>query len=177
MTYVRRRIGEQVQYFGSWEDQDRGVLHRHFLLRVDRPISEKRVRAAVRGAARRWDFGTQLKVDAISGESARECSYLAKYAAKTVDAVDGRTVLDVRTGELKDTRGFRAWSASRHWGESMKSVKDRQRCFARAGGSIGAPATATAAAEGGLESNPDISTLSSLGVLPVLVGSVSPALL
>lgn len=179
VTYLRRRIGENVQYFGSWEDQDRAVLHRHFLLRVDRPISEKRVRAAVRGAARRWEFGTQLDVKAITGEAARECSYLAKYAAKTVDAVDGRTVLDVRTGELKDTRGFRAWSASRQWGESMKSVKDRQRCFARsASGTRGAQAPASAAAAaGGLESNPDISTLSPVGVLPTLVSSVVPALL
>ncbi len=175
MTYLRRRIGEQVQYCGSWEYQERGVLHRHFLIRVERPTTEKRVRAAVRGAARRWDFGSQYKVEAITGECARQVWYLAKYSAKTVDAVDGRPVLDVRTGEIKETRGFRAWSASRQWGETMKSVKDRQRCFAiAAGGSRGAPAPATAAAgAAGLESNPDISTITPTGELPALVGSAS----
>jgi hypothetical protein len=174
MTYLRRRIGEQVQYCGVWEYQDRGVLHRHFLLRVERPISDKRVRAAVRGAARRWEFGTQFDVQSITGDCARQVWYVAKYAAKTVDAVDGRPVLDVRTGEIKDTRGFRAWSASRQWGDTMKSVKERQRCHAQATGRAhGATATALAAAAGGgLEYNPDISTVHPSGDLPALVGSV-----
>jgi hypothetical protein len=128
----------------------------------------------VRGAARRWDFGSQYKVEAITGECARQVWYLAKYSAKTVDAVDGRPVLDVRTGEIKDTRGFRAWSASRQWGETMKSVKDRQRCFARsASGARGGLPPASAAAAGGLESNPDISTVHPSGDLPSLVGSAS----
>jgi hypothetical protein len=173
MTYVRRRLGEQVQYCGVWEYQERGVLHRHFLIRVEWPTSEKRVRAAVRGAARKWQFGTQYDVQSITGDCARQVWYVAKYAAKTVDAVDGRPVLDVRTGEMKATRGFRAWSASRRWGDTMKSVKERQRCYVLAGsGAHGAPAPAPAAAAGGLESNTDISTLHPSGDLPALVGSV-----
>ncbi len=179
VTYLRRRLGEQVQYCGVWEYQARGVLHRHFLLRIERATSEKRVRAAVRGAARRWEFGSQYDVQSITGDCARQVWYVAKYAAKTVDAVDGRPVLDVRTGEIRETRGFRAWSASRQWGDTMKSVKERQRCHARAaGGAHGAPATALAAAAGGgLESNPDISTLHPSGDRPALVGSASPSLL
>jgi hypothetical protein len=175
MTYVRRRIGEQVQYCGSWEYQDRGVLHRHFLLRIERPTTEKRVRAAVRGAARRWEFGTQLDVKAITGDCAREVWYIAKYSSKTVDAVDGRPVLDVRTGEMKATRGFRAWSASRQWGDTMKSVRERQRAWhmagaGGAGGSLRPPPAA--AAGGGLESNSDISTVDQAEGLPAFVGVV-----
>jgi hypothetical protein len=163
MTYLRRRIGEQVQYCGVWEYQERGVLHRHFLLRVERPTSEKRVKAAVRGAARRWGFGSQLDVKSITGDCAREVWYVAKYAAKTVDAVDGRPVLDVRTGEMKETRGFRAWSASREWGDTMKAVKERQRSFCRSGaaGRPGGGAAPTGAG-GALESNSDISTVGPL---------------
>jgi hypothetical protein len=179
MTYLRRRLGEQVQYCGVWEYQDRGVLHRHFLMRVERPTTDRRVRAAVRGAARRWEFGTQYDVQSITGDAARQVWYVAKYAAKTADAIDGRPSLDVRTGELRETRGFRAWSASRQWGDTMRSVKERQRCHARAAGAVhGAPATALAAAAGGgLESNSDISTVHPSGDLPALVGSAQSALL
>ncbi len=176
MTCLRRDLNDHLQYFGSWEHQQRDVLHRHFLMRTNRPTPTDRVEQAVKAGAKRWGFGTQLTVEAISVETAQEkCAYLAKYSSKTVDDVDGRPVLDVRTGEIKDTRGFRAWSASRQWGETMKSVKDRQRCFAiAASGARGAPAPASAAAAaGGLESNPDISTVHPSGDLPSLGGSAS----
>jgi hypothetical protein len=173
MTYLRRRLGEEVQYCGVWEYQERGVLHRHFLLRIERPTTEKRVMAAVRGAARRWGFGTEYTVESITGDCARQVSYVAKYAAKTVDAVDGRPVLDVRTGEMKETRGFRAWSASRQWGETMKAVKERQRSFCRSGAlmAVGRQSGDCRPA-GALDNNSNISTEHSPVELPAFVGSL-----
>jgi hypothetical protein len=179
MTYLRRRLGEQVQYCGVWEWQERGVLHRHFLMRVERPTTERRVRAAVRGAGRRWGFGSQYDVQSIDGDAGREAWYCAKYASKTVDAVDGRPLLDVRTGELRASRGFRAWSASRSWGDSMRVVKARQCAFARAGASGGRHDHAGPAggAADRLDSNSEISTLGVVGVVgSLVVGSSSPLL-
>lgn len=178
MTYLRRRLGEQVQYCGVWEYQERGVLHRHFLVRVERPTSERRVRAAVRGAARRWSFGSQYDVQSITGDAARQVWYCAKYASKTVDAVDGRRVLDIRTGELKASRGFRAWSASREWGDTMRAVKHRQMTWARTGGGASSPMIAAAGAAGvGLDPNSEISTVDLVGSVGALIVPVSAPLL
>ena len=151
-----------------WEWQQRGVLHRHFLVRVERATSERRVRAAVRGAGRRWGFGAQYDVQSITGDAARQVWYCAKYASKTVDAVDGRTVLDVRTGEMKASRGFRAWSCSRQWGDTMKTVRQRQAAWARAAG--GLPSSLLPGAAGGaegvaLDPNSEISTLDPSGAV------------
>lgn len=160
MTYVRRRIGEQVQFCGVWEYQERGVLHRHFLLRIERPTTQKRVSAAVRNSGRRWGFGRQFDVQAITGDAAMQAWYVAKYAGKTVDSIHGSSVLDVKTGELKASRGFRAWSCSRQWGDSMRSVKARQVAFQRglrAGGASRSSAAGPGAG-GALDPNSDIST-------------------
>lgn len=174
VTYLRRRLGENVQYCGVWEYQLRGVLHRHLLLRVERPTSQRRVMAACRGAARRWEFGSQVDVKAITGDAAREASYLAKYSAKSADAIDGRVVLDVRTGELKEKRGFRPWSCSRSWGESMKAVRERQRAWAVASGRQPA---ATPGGGAALDNNSDISTIGSMIEVVAPVCSASAALL
>lgn len=179
MTYVRRRLGDQVQYCGTWEWQSRGVLHRHFLMRSERPTTERRVRAAVRGAARRWGFGSQYDVRSIAGGAAREIAYVAKYASKTVDSIDGRRVLDVRTGELKCSRGFRAWSASRSWGDTMRVVKARQCAYARASGQPVASASAAAAGAAGvgLDDNSKSSTLDGVGVVGAFVVDSPAAIL
>jgi hypothetical protein len=165
MTYLRRKLSpgdpSAVQFCGVWEDQDRGVLHRHFLIRVERPTTERRVKAQVRASGKRWGFGSSYDVRGLTGEGAREVWYVAKYAAKTVDAVEDRPMLDVRTGELKASRGFRAWSCSRRWGDSMASVKAAQLGWVRSGGGAGrhTPDAPAGAAGVGLDSNTDISTV------------------
>jgi hypothetical protein len=138
VTYLRRILGCDVQFFGAWEPQKRGVLHRHAVMWVERPMSQRRMRAAVRLAARSWAFGTQLRVDVIDSEAAgRAAWYLAKYCTKTADGVDGVRLLDVRTGELKRCQGFRSWSSSRRWGDSMGRVRERQRAWVQSAGASG----------------------------------------
>lgn len=177
MTYVRRRLGEQVQYVGVWEYQERGVLHRHFLVRVERPTTRKRVMAAVRGASRAWGFGSQIDVQSITGDAARQAWYVAKYAGKTVDSIDGRRVLEPRTGELRAARGFRPWSASRAWGETMASVRVRQRAWSRQGGGGAKPGAPGGGAADALDPNSDISTLDTSSGSPAPSVSVVPVLL
>lgn len=131
MTYLRRALGD-VQYCGVWEFQERGVLHRHFVMVVERPLPLRRVKAAVRYSASQWGFGAQYDVQPISGDVARNAWYVAKYAGKTAACMADAPRLDVRTGEWKrGTPGFRAWSASRRYGDSMRTVKERQCRFSR----------------------------------------------
>lgn len=131
MTYVRRLLpGVTVDYCGTWEDQKRGVLHRHVVVRCDQPVTLKRFRVVARSAARRWGFGAQLDVKAIDDASAAAAArYIAKYASKTSDTSPDRVVLDRETGELRSGRCVRPWSASWGWGDSMRVIRERQRAF------------------------------------------------
>jgi uncharacterized iron-regulated membrane protein len=126
MTYLRRRLGH-VQYCGTWETQERGVLHRHVIIRVRPGLTERRVRAAVRNTARRWGFGSQYQCDPVSSEAA--AWYVAKYVAKESDVSAATVRLDHSTGELVRGRRYRPWSASREWGDTMTVVRARQRAY------------------------------------------------
>ena len=173
VTYLRRRLGD-LQYAGVWEDQERGVLHRHFVLRVESPTTEKRVMAAVRNSARRWGFGSQYDVRGITETAGREAWYIASYATKTVDRMGERRMLDVRTGELKPAgRGFRSWSCSRRWGDTVKTVRSRQQAWARS-------VSASVSERGGgaaLDVNSDISTESVVEMFRACGIEVVPVLL
>lgn len=166
ITYLRRLLpGVRVEYCGTWEDQRRGVLHRHFCVRTDRPVSVKRMRVAVRSAAASWDFGRQIDVKGIDAASAAAAArYIAKYAAKTSDTSSSRVVLDRSTGELVSGRCVRPWSASWGWGDSMRRVRERQRAFIVAnpawvpGRRSGPGAPGAGAAGDGLDPNQEIST-------------------
>ncbi|MGB3764797.1 MAG: hypothetical protein WA966_16420, partial [Ornithinimicrobium sp.] len=130
VLYLRRSLGVHVEYFGCWEFQARGALHRHALMRAP-GVSEKRMRTAVRWAATRKviGFGRETKVDAITGETATKVAgYCAKYTCKSADETGDHDVLNRETGELAPG-GFRPWSSSRGWGESMGSVKAAQRAY------------------------------------------------
>ena len=168
VTYLRRRFGP-LQFVGVWEDQERGVLHRHFLIRLESPSTEKRVRAGVRNIGRRWGFGPQVDVRAITSSAANEAWYIASYATKTVDRVADRRILNPRTGELcRGAGGFRSWSASRSWGDTCKVVRARQRAWAMAGGTAPAGTTGSAGAEGALDPNERISTSAGVEVVDLL---------
>jgi hypothetical protein len=174
VEYVRRDVerylsmegasgADRLQYAGSWEEQKRGALHRHALARTVRPVPLKVMRGIVKAHALRWGFGSQVKVDALRSGSVREVWYVAKYAAKTADSFGDQVVLDRSTGELKSGARFRPWSASLHWGETMKGVRSEQRAWAIAQAAAGGrrePAIPGAgAAGGGLDPDRQRSTL------------------
>lgn len=136
VTELRRRLRCDVQFFGSWETQKRGMLHRHAILWVAPGVTARRVRAAVRVAAPRYGFGRQWKCDPIAGDTARELArkagYVAKYATKGGDLA---VSLDVATGELREG-GYRRWSASRRWGQTIASVRAERVAWAIAQAAI-----------------------------------------
>lgn len=151
---LRRRLNCSVEVWGSWEPQERAVLHRHMLVRVEGPISDQTMRRAVKQVAAELGFGRQLTVDMLTLDEAvamfddhelveveqpetsqavvRSVRYCAKYATKCTDHVkklgmfNGK-LLDPDTGEL---RRLRSWSATHRWGITMKQVKRQQQLFA-----------------------------------------------
>lgn len=136
VTEVRRLLpGVDVQFFKTWEPQHRGALHVHSMMRVTGPVTDRRFRAAVKLAARRWGFGDQCDVQMVDladpVNAARKAGYCAKYATKSADALPAVRRLNPATGELA-TGGMRAWSASRSWGDTMAATKLRRCQWAQA---------------------------------------------
>lgn len=156
--YLVRKLGRDVQCWGVWEWQERGVLHRHFLVRVDGVVSQDTMRKAVGSLRSSLGFGPQMRCDAITGDAAREIWYCASYSTKTADSVDGHRLLDPRTGELKQSSGFRAWSCSRRWGDSVKVIRGKHSAWAAAGRTAAAGVPVGDPAGGALDSFGDIST-------------------
>lgn len=184
MTEVRRLLpGLDVQFFKTWEEQLRGALHAHAMLRLMGVVTERRFRAAVRLAAHRYGFGSQLDLqfidladpavmdmveqwcdetasaewvevvvdDPVAAAAARKAGYCAKYASKSADRLESVRTIDPWTGELRAC-GFRPWSASRRWGDTMRAVVMRRRTWATAGHVVpGVPADVAA---GGAEGAP-----------------------
>ena len=130
VTELRRELDCDVQFFKTWEQQSRGALHAHSMMRTDEPVSERCFTAAVKAAALRWGFGEQIKVEMVdlgdSLKAARVAGYCAKYASKGADALPSVQRLNCATGEMR-LGGYRSWSSSRRWGSTMASVKLR-RC-------------------------------------------------
>lgn len=125
VTEMRRQLKRPVQFCGSWEVQGRGALHRHALIWCP-GITRQRFRAAVRLCAFRYGFGRQHDTQAISGGDAREIARKAGYcAAYCTKGGDRATTLNVTTGELR-AGGYRPWSASRQWGQTMKAIRAEQ---------------------------------------------------
>jgi len=159
MTDFREVLKVDVQFFKTWELQSRGALHAHAMMRVVGVVTDRRFRAAVRMLSKRYGFGPELNVQHVDlscgQEVARRAGYCAKYASKSADQLTSVRRLDVTTGEVL-TGGFRAWSSSRRWGETMCSVKARRRVWAASvGASAAALHDAAAAAAGGLDLYPD----------------------
>lgn len=180
-----RRLGLDVEFFKTWEPQRRGALHAHVMMRVGAGVTERRVRAAIRFASRRpWvNFGPQHKVemidlsrsDSLSSDQqvARTAGYCAKYATKSADALVDVQRLNTATGELS-VGGFRPWSASRAWGDTMKLCKERRRQWASAGAAQLACAPGAAGAAGALTCNGITTQTVGVGVpSPVVSASVT----
>jgi hypothetical protein len=131
VTYLRRCLPEcSVEYAKVYELQARGALHVHAPLRIVGPVSERRVRAALRLCASRWGFGRQVDYSPIGDDRsvARAAGYVAKYVTKGYDSLTSVSMLDVHTGELR-SQSVRPWSASRHWGDTIRSCRARRVSF------------------------------------------------
>jgi hypothetical protein len=150
MTELRRELGVDVQFFKTWEPQNRGALHAHSMMRSE-PVSERRFRAAVKAAARRWGFGEQVKVEMVDlsdSEQAAKCAgYCAKYSSKGADALPAVERLSRATGEIRHG-GIRSWSSSRSWGDTMAAVKLRRCVWAATNAATVSGAAATLPGDG-----------------------------
>lgn len=128
VTELRRSLKRDVQFCGSWEVQQRGALHRHVLIWCP-SVTERRFRACVRMGAYRYGFGRQFDVQPMSGANARDVArragYCASYCTKGGDRAES---IDFATGEIKPG-GYRPWSASRRWGQTMKAIREEQRAW------------------------------------------------
>jgi len=128
VTEMRRQLKRPVQFCGAWEVQGRGALHRHVLMWCP-GVTQKRFRAAVRLCAHRYGFGRQHDVQAVSGDDAREIARKAGYcAAYCTKGGDRAKLLNTETGEIR-RGGYRPWSASRGWGQTMKAIRAEQRAW------------------------------------------------
>jgi hypothetical protein len=121
----------RFEYMRTYEPQKRGALHAHMMGRVEGVgVTDKRFRAVFAEAARRHGFGKQLKIDQVDISNplhaARAAGYVAKYNTKSADALPDIRRLNCATGEIRHG-GMRSWSASRSYGDTMRSVQLR-RC-------------------------------------------------
>jgi len=134
---LRRVLGPgvRVEYFKVWEPQRRGALHAHAMVRAE-GVGARRFRAAVRLCVRRpaRQFGRQFDLQAIDVSdpraAARSAGYCAKYATKAADALG--SVRAVKA-DGSPSKGFRAWSATRGYGDTMKVVQMRRESWWAAG--------------------------------------------
>lgn len=128
VTEMRRQLTKALQFCGSWETQARGALHRHVIIWCP-GVTFRRFKAAVRLSAHRYGFGRQYDVQPMSGADARDVARRAGYCAAYVTKGSERAEsLDTDTGELRQG-GYWAWSASRHWGQTMKAIRAEQRAW------------------------------------------------
>ena len=139
ITDLRRVLGVDVQYCGTWETQVRGLLHRHVLIYVP-GISAARYESVGREIAQRLGFGAQFDVRPVAGDDpkalAMVAGYVASYVTKCGDEL--ATCVSPRTGEILQG-SYRRWSASGSWGVSMKQIREDRVQWAtgRAGWGLG----------------------------------------
>lgn len=133
ITDLRRLLAPlDVQYFGSWETQQRGLLHRHALISAP-GVTRKRMAVYVRSLARKHGFGTRSDVQTIDGADSRSIARTAGYIASYVTKGGERaTMMVLETGELRpDGKGYRPWSMSRRWGPTLGAVRAERREWCR----------------------------------------------
>jgi hypothetical protein len=137
-----------VEFMRAVEVQQRGALHFHVLLRSSVPLDV----LAVQSLALAAGFGCNTDLREL--DRTRHAGYVSKYVTKAGDSrqsVPWRAdVVDLQTGEVRLMHTgptFRAWSASRGWGLTMRAIRDELREFmaARAGVDSAPPARLAAA--------------------------------
>jgi hypothetical protein len=133
-TALSRLVDGSLTYIGSVEVQERGALHRHVVLNVDRVLLPEEVQAYALAAG----YGCVFDLQVInSGQKA--AWYISKYVTKSAGARSEvpwvAEVLDQHTGELrtmKTTPTFRTWSAAQSWGFTLKGLREIARVQAQA---------------------------------------------
>ena len=136
VTYLRRELepmGVGVQYLKVYEPQKRQVLHVHAMVRFSGAVSAKSVEAIVRRHAAHFEFGKQLDMQWIDlsdeRQIARKAGYVAKYICKQYGSgAESVRMLSATTGEVWSKR-LRSWTASREWGDTMRSCKQRRAAW------------------------------------------------
>jgi hypothetical protein len=123
-----------LTYIGSVETQRRGVLHRHLVINMDRPIQPSEVQALAMVAG----YGCVHDLQVIRSAS-KAAFYISKYVTKSSgdrENVPWRAdVVDEQTGEircLETVPTFRTWSAAHSWGYTLKGLREIARLQARA---------------------------------------------
>ena len=133
-TSLSRLVDGSLTYIGSVEVQERGALHRHVVLNVDRALLPEEVQALALAAG----FGCVFDLQVIN--SAQKAAwYISKYVMKSAGARSEvpwiADVLDQSTGEVRAMRTsptFRAWSSAQSWGYTLKGLRDIARLQAQA---------------------------------------------
>lgn len=131
------RLSEgSLTYIGSVEVQSRGLLHRHVVLNVDRPLTPVEVGDLALAAG----YGCVHDLQPI--RSAQKAAwYISKYVTKSAGdrskAYWRAPVADKQTGEIRVMETlptFRTWSAAQSWGYTLKGLRDiaRAQALARA---------------------------------------------
>jgi hypothetical protein len=140
---LSRLVGGSLTYIGSVEVQDgsrrsdglgRGMLHRHVVLNVDRPLTAAEVGALALAAG----YGCIHDLQPV--RSAKKAAwYISKYVMKSAgdrgDVPWRAEVVDTETGEIRTLETvptFRTWSAARSWGYTLRGLRDIARAQAAA---------------------------------------------
>lgn len=140
---LSRTVDGSLTYIGSVEVQDgsrridrqgRGMLHRHVVLNVDRPL----LAAEVGALALQAGYGCVHDLQIV--QSARKAAwYISKYVMKSAgdrgDVPWRAEVVDRETGEIRTMETvptFRTWSAARSWGFTLRGLRDIARAQATA---------------------------------------------
>lgn len=133
-TALSRLSDGSLTYIGSVEVQERGMLHRHIVLNVDRPL----LPAEVGQLALTAGYGCVHDLQPIQSAS-KAAWYISKYVTKSSgdrQNVPWRAdVVDEDTGEilrLDTVPTFRTWSAARSWGYTLKGLREIARVQAQA---------------------------------------------
>lgn len=133
-TALSRFAEGSLTYIGSVEVQERGMLHRHLVINLDRPLLPTDVGQLALTAG----YGCVHDLQPIR-EASRAAWYISKYVTKSSgdrENVPWRAdVLDEETGEvqrLETAATFRTWSAARSWGFTLKGLREIARVQAQA---------------------------------------------
>lgn len=178
ITYLRRRLGVDVQYMRTYEAQRRGALHVHALVRVDGACTVERLQAVLAEVGSRWAFGEQIDVQALRtddpGQCARAAGYVAKYVTKAAGAVGSVRMIDadgvVRVGRL------RCWSATRRYGDTCRMIDAERAAWAAATAGVVPRNEAHPPGTVPLDLNGNRSTVAGVGERPIDASSGSAAM-
>lgn len=129
---LRRQFGP-LEYARAAEIQKRGALHFHILLRgpgvamLAAAFSKRDPFCELRQIIEHHGFGHEVDVAEVNAHSA---GYCAKYVSKSCDDRAALPWLDRRSGEVINGHSkYRTWTASRHWGQTMKQIREAQRTW------------------------------------------------